>query len=346
MLASIQPDQVLLDPLRVISRGETLLPPSYSQNLAVQLGWPGESESFWFFLGAMAQSTPQAFERVTWYVQAASKFGLIPMVLLPYLSPARLEEIRLRGVNGVDLCGNGSVTVPGRLHVYRTGQPNQYPDSRPLNNPYRGRSAMVARMLVSTACWESLKALQAAVVAAGCDLSVPQTSKAIHALVEEEQIAKVGRKIVLRNLMGLLADLQREWSRQPTPVRHALRLPAGTDVAAKLSADPKLRWAVTGESSVSRYTTFTQGGPIRIAVSDWQRAADLLNGSSEAVPNFATVELWQTDEAGYFFANEIDERGMRWACLLQTWLELRAGDARQHEAAADLYARLFKGLEP
>ena len=37
--------------------------------------------------------------------------------------------------------------MPGRLYVLRTGQLNTYPDSRPLNNPYRGRSAMVARQL-------------------------------------------------------------------------------------------------------------------------------------------------------------------------------------------------------
>jgi len=295
---------------------------------------------------AKSQSHPQAFELAVKRAKAAAGPELYPMIYLPYLAPPRLEELDSMGVSGVDMCGNGLVSVPGKWHVYHTGQPNRYPDSRTLSNPYRGRSAMVARMLLSRRRWESLSELRAAVVAAGCDLSLSQASKTVQALEEEVQIAKSDDAIILRNPVGLLDDLQREWIWQAAFVRRALRLPAGTDIVAKLSADPKLQWAVTGTSSASRYTTFAQGGPIGIAVSNWPRAAALLSGTLETVPNFATVELWHTDESGYYFANEIDERGMRWASPLQTWLELERGDARQREAAEDIRGRILKGLTP
>jgi len=64
-------------------------------------------------------------------------------------------------------------------------------------------------------------------------------------------------------------------------------------------------------------------------------------GTPEPVPNFADVQLIETGEAGFYFDNEIDGNGIRWASPLQTWLELNAGDARQQEAGRDLRKQLL-----
>lgn len=343
MLDRFRPGELLLGPLKVISRNDTDASVSNRCDAVIDVGWMGKDAQFQFVVEVKSQSHTQAFENAVTRAKAAAGPDLHPMIILPYLSPARLDELDSMAVSGVDLCGNGLVSVPGEWHVNHRGQPNRYPDSRPLSNPYRGRSAMVARMLLSRRRWESLSDLRAAVVAAGCGLSLSQVSKAVQALVEDGQIARTHDAIILRSPVGLSDELQREWSRQPAPNRFPLRLPAGTDVAAKLSADPKLRWAVTGESSVHRYATFAQGGPVRVAVSNRVLATGLLDGKPEMVPNFAAVELWETEEAGYYFDPVTDEQGMRWASLLQTWLELRAGDARQREAAEDLRGRIFKG---
>ena len=92
-----------------------------------------------------------------------------------------MKELEKEQVSGVDLCGNGIVMVPDRMTVMRTGFPNQYPESRPLSNPYRGRSAMVARMLLTRPQWKTLKDLLAAIQHAGAKLSLPQASKAVQA---------------------------------------------------------------------------------------------------------------------------------------------------------------------
>ena len=90
------------------------------------------------------------------------------------------------------------------------------------------------------------------------------------------------------------------------------------------------------------YATFAQGGPIQIAVSDIQEAEQAITAVPERVPNFANLELIETDSDGYFFSNDVDETGVRWASRLQTWLELRTGDARQQEAASDLISELLR----
>jgi len=264
------------------------------------------------------------------------------MIQVPFLSAERLEELEQQGVSGVDLCGNGVVLVPGRLCVVRTGAPNRYRDSRPLNNPYRGRSAMVARMLLQRPKWESLSELAAAIQSAGASLSLAQVSKAVQAMKEDLVISKSARVIALNEPLRMLDKLGSEWRKPLVRSRQALRLPKGMNWADALSTNPLRKWAVTGESSVTRYTLFSQGGPRRIAVSSLPLALTQLGGKLESVPNFADVELIEADEAGFFFGNETDEKGIRWASRLQTWLELQSGDARQQEAAKDLREQILK----
>jgi len=325
---------VLLPPLVV--KSSEILGPTKTADARVELEMPDGGGVFRFVVETKSRATPQTIQLAKAQAKAAAQEGEWPMIQVPFLSPERILELEQEGVSGVDLCGNGVLVVPGRLWVVRTGKPNRYRDSRPLNNPYRGRSAMVARMLLQCPKWGSLSALAAAVEGAGIKLSLPQVSKAVQAMGEDLIVLKSEGSITLREPLRLLDKLGSEWQKPRVHDRQALRLPAGMDWAGVLSSNPLLKWAVTGESSVTRYAMFSQGGPRHIAVSSRTLALTLLGGTPESVPNFADVELIETDEPGFFFGNETDERGIRWASRLQTWLELQSGDARQQDAAKDL----------
>lgn len=93
----------------------------------------------------------------------AKLLGCHPFIFLPYLAPDRLAELESLAVSGIGMCGNGVVYVPNRICAVRTGQPNLYPNSRPVANPFRGRSGLVARMLIETPCWETLSELTEAI---------------------------------------------------------------------------------------------------------------------------------------------------------------------------------------
>lgn len=343
MLARFQAGATLLPPLVV--RSCTVFGGKENVDARVELVLPGAVEGFRFAVEVKSRATPQAVQLAMTQAKAAAEDGEWPMIQVPFLSPERLDELEREGVSGVDLCGNGVVIVPGRLWVVRSGAPNRYRDSRPLSNPYRGRSAMVARMLLQRPRWESLTELAAVIPAAGAELSLPQASKAVQAMEEDLIVSKSAGAITLREPLRLLDKLGREWQKQSVRVRQALRLSAGTDWAGVLSSNPELQWALTGESSVTRYAMFSQGGPRRIAVSSLALAMTLLGGTPEPVPNFADVELMETDEPGFFFCNETDEKGVRWASRLQTWLELQSGDARQQAAARDLRDQIFKEVQ-
>jgi hypothetical protein len=247
-------------------------------------------------------------------------------------------ELEKAKVSGVDLCGNGIIIVPGRMYIVRTGQPNLYPESRSLNNPYRGRSAMVARLILGSTRvkWDSLNELAKAVENAGTKMSISQVSKAVQALENDLIVRKINGGILLLDYDLLLDKLSSAWRKPALQKSMLLRLPSDIKTLLKLGAVSSLRWAITGQSSVTRYATFAQGGPLRVGVSDLSAALNALNGIPEAVFNFADVELVETDEEGFFFGNEIDEEGLRWASRLQTWIELSIGDARQKEAARDI----------
>ena len=269
------------------------------------------------------------------------------MIQVPYLSPKRLNELESLGISGIDMCGNGFVFIPNRLCVLRTGHPNLYPDSRSLVNPFQGRSAMVARMLVIQPEWETLSELAEAIDkhSQSKGLSLSQVSKAISTLGEELIVNKDGQRIRLTDPSGLLDGLSKAW-RNPLPKRQRNYRSAESKLSlAKLSCDEKLAWSLIGESSAPRYCTMAQSGPKRIAVSDLDRAESLLLVKHESVPSFADVVLMETDDDGYFFANEEDDLGIRYASRIQTWLELNVGDARQRDSARDLYQAITKEVK-
>lgn len=345
-------EQLMLDRLRP---GELLLRPLVIRDAAQQydegidalldVSFAADNSTERFAVECKTRSTPEVFRKA---IQQASenarRLDSHPMIFLPYLSPDRLAELEDLEVSGIDLCGNGFVYVPNHMCVLRTGRPNLYPDSRPLANPYRGRSALVARMLISNPQWDTLSELTEAIEKQSQlkGLSLSQVSKAISAFVEEMIVTKEGNTIKLTDPFRLLDNLGKDWRRRPPRRQRTYRSLDGKPKLSELSNSKSLAWSLTGESSATRYCTIAQGGPIRVAVSDLKLAESMLSLAPENVPSFSDIVLVETKDDEYFFANERDDEGIRYASRIQTWLELNDGDARQRETAKDLYQAIIK----
>ncbi len=344
MLERLETGSTLLHPLIILSKEVLKREDKRQIDALIEAGLPGEQSVFRFVVEAKSRPTLEAVQTAAAQAMAAVRESEWPMIQVPYLAPDRLTYLTGLGVSGVDLCGNGVIIIPERIYVVRSGQPNKYRDSRPLNNPYRGRSSLVARTLLSEPSWPSLSKMLHRINSEGTDLSLAQASKAIRALEEELIVRKVGGTIKLQDPARLLDKLGSEWS----PIireRKAFRL-GENDArwASRFSSNPALRWAVTGESSAQQYVVFSHGAPLRIAVSNLSQAESLLSGVPESVLGFADLELLETGEPGYFFETSTDETGIRWASRLQTWLELQSGDARQQAAGRDVKRQVLRGL--
>ncbi len=345
-------EQFMLDRLRP---GLALLPPlgirdavfHYDRAIdaLVDVAFSNDVSTERFAVECKTRSTTEDFRKATQQASDnARRLKCNPLIFLPYLSPDRLAELEGLAVSGIDLCGNGFVYVPNRICILRTGQSNLYPDSRPVANPYRGRSGIVARMLIAKPQWDTLSELTGEIEnqsqLKGPSLS--QVSKAITAFVEESLVIKQGNTIKLTDPIRMLDHLRKNWRRCQPRQQRSYRSLEGEPKLNELSSSENLAWSLIGESSATRYCTIAQGGPLKVAVSDLKLAESLLTLTPESVPSFADIVLIETKDDETFFANEQDHEGIRFASRIQTWLELNDGDARQRETAKDLYQTIIK----
>ena len=348
LLAIVEQDETLLSWLKVF-RPEDAPENVRELEIVSNKKKPGRPKRYRFEVAPRLDCTPKAVQKdymAEEEARAAEGDDYInKLFIYPYLYP-KSQRI-LAGMSGkegeggeelswVDLSGNGAVVVPGSLYVKCLVNYNKKPQSRALANPYAGRSALVGRLLLEFREWPSLKALIEAVEESGGSISAPQASKAVQALEEDLIVGKDGNLIRLYNRNRLIDELAAAYKPIDASRRVLLRLPEGVGWEESVAQLKDLNWAVTGESSVSQYTAFGQGGAVRIAVTDLSKAQEQLGGEIESVPNFASLELIETDALEFYFRNRVDEKGVRWASLIQTWLELQAGDARQQDAAAGI----------
>ena len=338
--------RVILAPLRLVGVEQesvrTAGPRDEQVDAVIEGALPGEPEGFRFVVEVKSGYTPLVVRDAMAQVKRYTKKGEYPMILVPYLSEERLVELEAEEVSGIDLCGNGLVTVPGRLLIRRTGAPNLYPDSRPLQNPFQGKSAMVARVFLRELSFSSVGGVREAVQKGGVDISLSQVSKSVQALKEALVVGGKKRSMHLLDPDRLMDQLANAW-RPEVKKEIYLKLPGGLEGLTRLNNVRDVDWSLTGTASVARYAALGQSGPMDVAVTDLGRAVTCLEGRVETVPGYADVRLLETEEPGFYFDVSVADNGVRWASRLQTWIELRNGDARQQTAAREIRGQLVAG---
>ncbi len=319
----------------------------------IQVSWGDQQEDF--AVEFKAGSTPKIIREAMYRVRAAAQeLSLNPMVVVPYLSEAALSELERESVSGVDLSGNGIVTVPRRFYVYRTGKPNQLPRSAPNKNIYRGNTSMVARLFLLQPTFSRVTEILEAInrrhflsVWAGSPMTLSTVSKA---LKELENDLIVGRDSSGTKLLQPEKLLERLVENYTTPkMRRTVnwKLPASVsgmteeDILKKAFAS-SIPAVITGAGSVSRYAVMQSGGTVLIYCADLEGwLADLPGGQSERFPSISVME---TEEASVYFDSR-PEAGKVWASPVQTYLELMAGDKRDRETALQVKAAILRQLK-
>lgn len=270
------------------------------------------------------------------------------MLIVPYLSEKALRTLEAHEVSGVDLCGNGIIYLPNDLVIRYTGAKNKYPDSAPVKNVYNGKAGIVVRYLALNRTYQGLTDLHDAIAKDTTTVSMPLCSKVVKSLIEEGMLAQKikindSRRIgfEVRNLSEILDGLARDW-RKTKPRRR---------VAVKMSDDPLRRmvermkgrtWSLSGASSAYYHAFSSDAGCPEFIVENVDEAMQTTESIREKIPSFAMAHLIEYDEPGPLTQIITDENGMKWAGLIQTWLELQAGDARQNESAQFIRKRIME----
>ena len=270
------------------------------------------------------------------------------MIIVPYLSSGKLEELEAAGVSGLDLCGNGVLVVPGMMVVFRSGRPNRFPQSAKLKNVYRGKSSLVGRAFLLRSEFSQVKDIVALLKERGGGVAFSTVSKALKRLEEELIISRQGDSIRLLQADALIDNLAANYEPPAIKARSrgkcALsreeiirRLTASvSDEKGKLiltgSASGEKYAAMAGEPTVSLYTTLPPPSLLGAADLDLKETG-----------RFANLEILRTDDARAFFDPRVED-GIPYASPIQTWLELANGDKRQKDAAKQVRRGILASL--
>ncbi len=274
--------------------------------------------------------------------------GLGPLIVVPYLSEKRLGELQDLEVSGLDLCGNGIILGP-HFSIWRSGQPNRFPESQPIRNVFRGSSAIFAQCFLQRREFPSLTSLQQharehspRTYRTGT-LTIGTASKVVQSLEQQMIVARQGTRLTLIDVKALMQGILENYlpavgprleGRTPLPIEAIWsRLRAPETVT-------RLRSVITGLGSAVRYGATPGLVETSLYVSDLATAAELLELKETRV--FPNLELIQeTSDRVYFDARS--DHGVLWASPLQSWLELASAGPREREAAEVLKAKLESG---
>src|SRR5690606_34966830 len=119
-----------------------------------------------------------------------------PMIVAPYFSREKLDELLNAGISAIDFSGNAAIEVPGEFFFYKTGNPNKYPDSSPIRSAYRGDGSLVARVLLLDRQVEAVSDIRKAIESRGGSLTMGMVSKVLQRLKEDLVIDRPNRNVV------------------------------------------------------------------------------------------------------------------------------------------------------
>jgi hypothetical protein len=350
----LRKDQLRLPPLRFKLKPTDALPANGRGrwDYAVEASWKDQSAKF--AVESKTLSTPKAFEEAIQQCKSRPlPKGYYPLVLTPYLRPAQLEELERNEISGVDWCGNGVVIVPGKLRVFRTGNPNRFATYAPIKNIYRKNTSMVARVLLTARQFPDVQTILSDVnsrnilasATGGTPMTMGTVSKALKQL-EDDLIIDRGKGVRVIQPDQLLENLQVNY--EPPKPSNRVRL----KVDCKFERLPQFfveklgsknaSMVATGLASVSKYAVMQREEVLSVYVPDIRPLRNNLGASeTDRFPNLELIE--DNDQPNYFDARL--DKGFRWASPVQTYLELMSGDKRDQETAEQVKAYILNQLE-
>lgn len=319
------------------ANGRTLRPDAY-----IEARWGGRSHTF--VAEFKVQTTPKSFIAAIAQLRAyARSAGLPPLLVSPYLSPERLQELEAKDVSGVDLCGNGVVTIPNKILVVRTGNPNRFPASRGIANPYQGSSSLVARAFLSRPRYDSVQEVKGEVTRRGGRVSLGTVSKALKSLEEDLMIRRQGRTSALLQPDELFNRLAAVFKSPEVKWRKTYRWIGSSEELTDRLRKWQGELVLTGAASVENYGIMPREKAIQCYCSDIKRIEEGLGTDLEESPRFPDLELIETRDSTVFFDSRNGDT-VPASSPLQCWLELQAGDKRQRDAAAGVREWILSDL--
>jgi hypothetical protein len=315
--------------------------PNRGWDALVDVEWRGHSCRFVAELRRDAKplTLKMAIEQVRQY--AGAKEHGRPMIIAPYFSREKLDQLLEVGISAIDFSGNAAIEVPGEFLFYKTGNPNQYPDSSPIRSAYRGDGSLVARVLLLERQFQAVGEILDGIRSRGGSLTMSMVSKVLQRLEADLVIERPNRNAVRviqpeRLLEGLLDAYQPPKTQEKWTGKVAIPAPGLLTRLQEIASDSGL--VRTGEASAVEYAAWA-GEPL---IACYCRATprtllERLGAEAKETRAFANLRLIQTDDQLVYF----DARPNLGASPIQAWLEMASGDKRQKEVAGQIRSAIL-----
>lgn len=309
---------------------------------ATQLGVPNdrgadiaiEAGGRRWLVQAKTSSSPGVVARVADQVAAAPFDDAIPVLVVPYMTPAGAKAADARGLNWIDLSGNAQLRDE-RLYVSVQGRPNAFAGPGRPSSPFAPKSSRVTRaMLLDPARWWMQKEL-----AEVTRLDPGQVSRVVRRLEDDALLERQGGELRPRDpdlLLDAWADAYR-FDRHDFVTGHL----SGTGVELARELDERLgedvdhaftglpaAWAIDEHARFRLVSVYVAGNP--------RAAADAV-GLRRGVRG-ANVQLIGPDDVGVFDGRDVVD-GLPCVSTVQVILDLQQLPERAREAADQLRAK-------
>jgi hypothetical protein len=276
------------------------------------------------------------------------KLGVRPMILVPYLSEESLKLLEQREISGIDMCGN-CLIICRNYFVRRTGAPNQYKESRPLQNPYRGDSSIFTRCFLLRGNYATLTELHSfahqrldSLNPVGLRMST--ASKVVQGLTDDLLVTKHKLGLFTASINDLFTKFEQRYRRLETRSligKTSLTQKETWHRLERLRTEEVSRSIATGIASAGYYGVLTGIERQSLYVNNMRAVAEALEIHEGRA--FANIELIENQKELVYFDARLDD-GIRWASPIQAWIELVQGNAREREAAQSLKDQLANRL--
>ena len=326
-----------------------------------------EEQTFEFAAEFKSRNTPRIFEEALNVIQkAAQRRQMLPMLVVPYLRENQLDELQQRKLSGIDLSGNGVVTVPGKLLVYRTGSPNKFPDSAPTKYAYRGATSLVAREFLCQTAFQSLADIEKDISIRGGSVVLSTIAKALKRLESDLIVDRTSTGLRLRQPDKLLEKLAESYAESKTTknATFSIKRPALTTKGSQLAARDlnltaksspsslstllsegtrQTTLALTGRSSIENYAVMgRQEWPV-LYTTNIDRLIRTWGEKVEETSRFIDFELRETDDPTVYFDIRMKEN-LPYASPIQVFMECSSGDKRERETALQVKDLILREL--
>jgi hypothetical protein len=307
----------------------------------VNVAWRGRSYRFVaeFRRDAKPLTLKIAIEQVRQYASKTEQSRL--MIIAPYFSREKLDQMLDAGISAIDFSGNAAIEVPGEFLFYKTGNPNQYPDSTPIRSAYRGNGSLVARVLLLERQFQAVGEIREGIRSLGGALTLSMVSKVLQRLEADLAIERPNRNAVRviqpeRLLDGLLEAY--EPPKTQATWMGKVALPAGELLARLQGIASDGALVRTGGASAVEYAAWA-GEPLIACYcrADPTALLERLSAEAKETRAFPNLRLIQTDDQLVYF----DARPNLAASPIQAWLEMASGDKRQKEVAGQIRSAIL-----